>query len=238
MHRSNRQNYSITSSARMSSVGGTMMPSAFKANFAYNEQRLAYEKLKKGEIDAMIAVQAKSKFTTTIKDPDLHLVPVDYAKSLQPDYLPAVLTSDDYPNLIEPGGRIDTIAAPAVLAAYNWAPNTERYRKLERFVDAFFGNIPVLQKPPFHPKWKEVALHAPLPGWSRFRAAQEWLDRKYSVGMASSKSVGMASSDVRRMFEQFLSENQTRSFAPARPEDREMLFRQFLEWQKKQPGGR
>jgi hypothetical protein len=44
--------------------------------------------------------------------------------------------------------------------------------------------------------------------------------------------------DVRRMFEQFLSENQTRSFAPARPEDREMLFRQFLEWQKKQPVGR
>ncbi len=241
MHRSNRQNYSITSSARMSSVGGTMMPSAFKANFAYIEQRLAYERLKKGEIDAMIAVQGKpSKFTTTIKDPDLHLVPVDYAKSLQPDYLPAVLTSDDYPNLIEPGGRIDTIAAPAVLAAYNWAPNTERYRKLERFVDAFFGNIPVLQKPPFHPKWKEVALHAPLSGWSRFRAAQEWLDRKYSVGMASSKSVGMARSDVRRMFEQFLSENQAGSRAPpaAKSEDREALFRQFLEWQKKQPGGR
>src|SRR5438876_265963 len=226
--------------------GGTFVTSAIvferlgiKANFAYIEQRLAYERLKKGEIDAMIAVQGKpSKFTTTIKDPDLHLVPVDYAKSLQPDYLPAVLTSDDYPNLIDPGGRVDTIAAPAVLAAYNWAPNTERYRKLERFVEAFFGNIPVLQKPPFHPKWKEVALHAPLPGWSRFRAAQEWLDRKYSVGMASSKSVGMARSDVRRMFEQFLSENQARSPGFAKSEDREMLFRQFLEWQKKQPSGR
>jgi TRAP transporter TAXI family solute receptor len=104
--------------------GGTFVTSAIvferlgiKANFAYIEQRLAYERLKKGEIDAMIAVQGKpSKFTTSIKDPDLHLVPVDYAKSLQPDYLPAVLTSDDYPNLIEPGGRIDTIAAPAVLA--------------------------------------------------------------------------------------------------------------------------
>jgi hypothetical protein len=117
--------------------------------------------------------EAPNEACSNNKDPDLHLVPIDYAKSLQPDYLPAVLTSDDYPNLIEPGGRVDTIAAPAVLAAYNWAPNTERYRKLERFVDAFFGNIPVLQKPPFHPKWKEVALHAPVPGWSRFRAAQE-----------------------------------------------------------------
>ncbi len=227
--------------------GGTFVTSAMvferlgiKANFAYIEQRLAYERLKAGEIDAMIAVQGKpSKFTTGIKDPELHLVPVDYAKSLQPDYLPAVLTSDDYPNLIEPGGRVDTIAVPAVLAAYNWAPNSERYRKLERFVGALFGNIPVLQQPPFHPKWKEVAIHAPLPGWSRFRAAEEWLSRKSVVGMASSKSVGVASSNVRRMFEQFLTGNQARSLGFAQSEDHEALFRQFLEWQKRQkPTGR
>ena len=115
----------------------------------------------------MIWVQGKpSKFSTTIKDDNFHLIPVDYAKSLQPDYLPAQLTSDDYPNLIPKGERIDTIAAPAVLAAYNWAPNTERYRRLARFVDAFFNKIAVLQQPPFDPKWKEVALNAPLAGWS------------------------------------------------------------------------
>ena len=217
--------------------GGTFVTSAIvferlgiHANFAYIEQRLAFEKLKQGEIDAMIWVQGKpSKFSITIKDENFHLIPVDYAKSLQPDYLPAQLTSEDYPNLIAKGERIDTIAAPAVLAAYNWAPNTERYRRLARFVDAFFAKIATLQQPPFHPKWKEVALHTPLSGWSRFRAAQEWLDRK---------SVGMASSDVRRMFEQFLSENQARSPGFAKSEDREMLFRQFLEWQKKQPSGR
>jgi len=159
--------------------GGTFVTSAIvferlgiHANFAYIEQRLAFERLKKGEIDAMIWVQGKpSKFSTTIKDDNFHLIPVDYAKSLQLDYLPAQLTSDDYPNLIPKGERIDTIAVPAVLAAYNWAPNTERYRRLARFVDAFFNKIAVLQQPPFHPKWKEVALSAPLPGWSRFRPA-------------------------------------------------------------------
>ncbi len=110
--------------------GGTFVTSAIvferlgiHANFAYIEQRLAFERLKKGEIDAMIWVQGKpSKFSTTIKDDNFHLIPVDYAKSLPPDYLPAQLTSDDYPNLIPKGERIDTIAAPAVLAAYNWAP--------------------------------------------------------------------------------------------------------------------
>src|SRR6266487_3481195 len=112
--------------------GGTFVTSAIvferlgiTANFAYIEQRLAFEKLKQGEIDAMIWMQGKpSKFSTTIKDENFHLIPVDYAKSLQPDYLPAQLTSEDYPNLIAKGERIDTIAAPAVLAAYNWAPNT------------------------------------------------------------------------------------------------------------------
>src|SRR5439155_6791523 len=162
-----------------------------------------------------------SKFSTTIKDEGFHLVPVDYAKSLQPDYLPAQLTSDDYPNLIEKGERIDTIAAPAVLAAFNWAPNTERYRRLARFVDAFFGKVATLQQPPFHPKWKEVALNAPLAGWSRFRPAQEWLDRNSST---------LASADTRRRFDQFLGDNQARAFA--RPEDREALFRQFMDWQK------
>jgi len=133
--------------------GGTFVTSAIvferlgiHANFAYIEQRLAFEGLKKGEIDAMIWVQGKpSKFSTTIKDDNFHLIPVDYAKSLQLDYLPAQLTSDDYPNLIPKGERIDTIAVPAVLAAYNWAPNTERYRRLARFVDAFFNKIAVLQ---------------------------------------------------------------------------------------------
>jgi hypothetical protein len=117
-----------------------------------SKQRLAFEKLKQGEIDAMIWVQGKpSKFSTIVKDKNFHLIPVDYAQSLQPDYLPAQLTSEDYPNLIAKGERIDTIAAPAVLAVYNWPPNTDHYRRLVRFIDAFFGKITTLQQSPFHP---------------------------------------------------------------------------------------
>ena len=65
---------------------------------------------------------------------------------------------------------------PAVLAAYNWAPNTDRYRKVALFVDNFFTKFPTFQNPPFHPKWKEVSLSAPLQDWQRFPAAQQWLD--------------------------------------------------------------
>ena len=110
-----------------------------KPKYVYVEQRRAYEKLRKGEIDAMVAVQgAPSKFTTQIKDDRFHFVPIDYAAPLQVDYLPAQLKAEDYPALIPAGKRVDTIAVPAILAAYNREPGTERYRKVARFVRAFF----------------------------------------------------------------------------------------------------
>jgi len=199
-----------------------------KANFAYIEQRLAYEKLKKGEIDAMIAVQGvPSKFTTTIKDERFHLVPVEYARPLQADYLPSQLKAEDYPSLIPAGQRIDTIAVPAILAAYNWQPGNERYGKVERFVRAFFDKFEDLQKPPFHPKWKEVVLSAPLNGWKRFPAAQVWLDQH----------ANMASTDTRRQFDQFMATRAPKSGATAAtPEQNAALFEQFLRWQKESAG--
>jgi TRAP transporter TAXI family solute receptor len=201
-----------------------------KANFVYIEQRIAYEKLRKGEIDALIAVQGSpSKFITQIKDENLHFVPVDYATKLQVDYLPSQLKSEDYPALIPPGGRVDTIAVPAVLAAYNWAPNTDRYRKVELFVRTFFEKFKDFQRPPFHPKWKEVVLNAPLKGWTRFPAAQAWLD-------AHSET---ASDATRTSFEQFLAARAAQSGVKpaADPEQNEALFRQFLQWQEKSGPG-
>jgi hypothetical protein len=149
-----------------------------KPKVVYIEQRIALEKLKAGEIDAVIVCGGKPyKSVSSFKDDRFHLVTVDYEKPLQGDYLPARLSAKDYPNLISDQEQVDTIAVPAVLAAYNWAPNTDRYRKLSQFVDAFFTKFPIFQNPPFHPKWKEVSLSAPLSDWQRFPAAQQWLDQ-------------------------------------------------------------
>lgn len=198
------------------------------ANFVYVEQRIAYDKLQKGELDAVVAVQGKpSRATLAIKDSNLHLVPVEYSQTLPSDYLPAQLTADDYPNLIEKDARIDSIAVPAVLAAYNWAPKTERYRRLAHFVDAFFAKIGELQQPPFHPKWKEVALNAPLQGWIRFRPAQEWLDRHATAELYSPQ--------LQDRFERFLTDHQAHPTGDDRSEDRGALFRRFMEWQRRQP---
>ena len=120
-----------------------------KANFVYIEQRIAMEKLKKGDLDAVIVVGGKPyvSVTTFNNDGRFHLAAVDYSKPLQSDYLPATLTSKDYPNLIPEGETVDTIAVPSVLAAYNWAPNTERRRKLALFVDAFFTKFAGFAEP-------------------------------------------------------------------------------------------
>src|SRR6201984_3500507 len=116
-----------------------------KANFVYIEQRIAMEKLRKGEIDALIVAGGKPYKSVSSFQNDggrFHLVTVEYDKPLQGDYLPATLTAKDYPNLIAEGESVDTIAVPAVLAAYNWAPTNDCYRKLSQFVDAFFSKFP------------------------------------------------------------------------------------------------
>ena len=176
--------------------------------------------MKTGEIDAVIAVGGKPYRIreSDFKDDRFHFVTVDYAKPLQGDYLPASLSAKDYPNLISEREPVDTIAVPAVLAAYNWAPDTERYRKLALFVDAFFTKFPAFQNPPFHPKWKEVSLSAPLPDWQRFPAAKQWLDRHGVEPVA------------RDQFEEFLKQSPA-SATPQSDADKEALFKQFQAWE-------
>jgi TRAP transporter TAXI family solute receptor len=195
-----------------------------KANWVYIEQRIAMEKLKKGEIDAVIVVGGKpyKSVSNFGNDGRFHLVKVDYEKPLQGDYLPAALTAKDYPNLIAEGETVDTIAVPALLAAYNWAPNTDRYRKLVTFVDAFFTKFPQFQNPPFHPKWKEVSLSAPLPGWQRLPAAQQWLDAHGIEPIARNSR-----------FDEFLKQSSAAGRLPA-DSDKETLFRQFKAWEAEQ----
>jgi branched-chain amino acid transport system substrate-binding protein len=110
------------------------------------------------------------------------------------------------------GGSIDTIAAEALLASYNWAPNTDRYRRLSLLVEQLFTRISELQRPPFHPKWKELAPRASVAGWTRLRAAQEWLDRNLPPTAAVSAASGAVPAPE------------------AGPKTNDALYREFLEW--------
>jgi branched-chain amino acid transport system substrate-binding protein len=147
-------------------------------------------------------------------------VPVDYDKSLQTEYLPAQLSSEDYPNLISASDPVDTIAGEALLASYNWQPGSDRYHRLALLVESLFSRMAELQQPPFHPKWQELAPLASVAGWTRFKAAQDWGDRNTPVA----SNITPAALGAR---------------ARGPQEDDPALYREFLEWRanriKQQP---
>jgi TRAP transporter TAXI family solute receptor len=189
-------------------------------------QNDAFEALGRGEIAATVLIDGKpSGSTLKLKASDgYRILPVPFSKPLQNDYLPTTLTHDDYPDLIAPGRSVDTIAIGAVLIAYNWPPGTDRYRRIAKFIDALFPRLAEFQKPPRHPKWREANLSATVPGWKRFPAAEEWLERYRDA---------KAQPATRQEFEQFLAREGEHVSATSDPE-RKQLFEEFLKWNRAQ----
>ncbi len=119
---------------------------------------------------------------------------------------------------------MDTVSVCAVLVAFNWSGDNVRYRKVAKFVDAFFSKFDELQKPPRHPKWREVNFAATLEGWHRSPAAQAWINRaKQGTSMASKSN-----------FDSFLAQNGQATGTPVSDDQRAELFKAFLEWNKNQ----
>lgn len=139
---------------------------------ANEPQDVALTKLRAGEIAAMVFVTGKPArlFASVPADSGLSFLAIPATPALLETYLPSTLTADAYPNLIPPGGSIETIAVGAVMAVYAWQPGTERHRKVARFIEAMTRKFDLFLQPPRHPKWREVNLAAQVPGWTRFDA--------------------------------------------------------------------
>jgi uncharacterized protein len=148
-----------------------------KPEFTNFDQAASYQKLANGEIEAALYVAGRPvRAIAEFKgEGRFKLLSIPFEDSLAELYLPARLSSEDYPDLIQKGEAVSTLAVGSILAVYAWPEGTNRYRKVERFVDAFFSNFNEFLKPGRHPKWQEVNLSATVPGWKRFKAAEEWL---------------------------------------------------------------
>src|SRR6266436_407104 len=98
----------------------------------------ALQKLKSGEIVALVRVINKpiDFFAKIPPNSGLHFVPIPFSKTFADYYALGELTSKDYPTLVPEGESVDTIAVPTVLAVFNWAKGTDRYRRVEKFVEA------------------------------------------------------------------------------------------------------
>jgi TRAP transporter TAXI family solute receptor len=187
---------------------------------------LALQKLKSGEIQALAYVTAKPAplFTTVQRQDGLHLVAVPLQPKMASSYIPARLTTEDYPGLTE--APVDTIAVGAVMVVANFVPGSVRYRNVANFVDAFFTQFSKFQEAPRHPKWNDVNLAAEVPNWRRFPPAEAWIKQNGGAAMV------MNEQDMRRVFADFLDQRSSitggEAMTAAQKDD---LFNQFKRWQ-------
>ncbi len=144
----------------------------------YPEQA-ALRELADGTIDAMVVVDgAPVEFLIDLPaEAGLHLLPLPVER-ITGRYRPVELTAQTYPRLLPAGGSVATVATSELLAAYNWAPDHPRGRRLDRFITRLSENVGRLREPPFHPKWRSFDLRDDVPGWQRLSFAEKLLTAK------------------------------------------------------------
>jgi TRAP-type uncharacterized transport system substrate-binding protein len=204
-----------------------------KVDAKFVPHTVAMEEMKKSDtFAATVWVSAKplQPFLKGNFPPGFKFLPVEYNDKLD-YYLPSYLDHADYPQLIPEGQRIPTISVPALLAVYDWPVETDRYRRMVRFIDYLIERFPKLQTDPgYHPKWKDVSLAANIPGWQRYKPLQDKLDLISQGGRPVPLMPGRAAE-----IDSALARRQVQRAAPGNAAEQERLFRQFLEWSRQQP---
>jgi uncharacterized protein len=192
------------------------------------DQATALEKLRSGEISALAYVAGKPAplFLEVRQQDRLHFVPIPLKPEIASAYIPARLSSDDYPGVVPTDGSVDTVAVGAVMVAANLTPDTERSRNVASFVEAFFTQFPKLLEEGHHPKWNEVNLAAELPGWRRYGPAETWIKRNGGAPVAVNEQ------QMREIFARFLDERTRSSGQALTARQKDELFDQFKKWQE------
>lgn len=193
-----------------------------KVEPVYVNNAIAYEKMKTGEIVALIHTVGKPNdlFTKNKNDAGFKFLPVPFDK-FSDLYVPSEFTSDDYPAYVKPGSTVDTIGVQAVLAVYNWARDSDRFRRVQRFIDYYFDRFDKFHEKPYHPKWKSINLAAKVPGWTRYWVAEEKLKAMPAAGVKANNELQLA--------------GQQGPHAPRlNAVEQEQLFQRFLDWTKTQ----
>lgn len=194
----------------------------------------ALEKLKAGEIDAILHVAQKPVEILTALSPadGLKLLPLDLEGAAATHYPQALLTTADYPALIDPDGEVATVSVGDVLAVFNWPRGGSRQRRVDAFVQRLLDNFQALAEPPGLIKWRDVNLAAEVPGWQRDDEADKWLEAARKAAPAAAEQ-DEDSEALRTAFRRFL---ETTGEAEAlSPEDQSELFQRFMDW--KEAGG-
>jgi TRAP-type uncharacterized transport system substrate-binding protein len=209
---------------------------------SYYDNDEALKRLISGEISAMIILTGapQAMLAKVKKEDGVHFLPLDQESlpnhklgELFAAYLPADLTHEHYPNLIAEGTTVPTIANRALLVAYTWPENSPRYKRVAKFIDAFFSKIDQFNNPSRHPKWREVNLAAEMPGWVRLKPAAEWLasHRNQAMSADPDNTLDQTSPELKLAFEKFMQKHAS-SFGQKTlsRSERELLFAKFVKF--------
>jgi TRAP transporter TAXI family solute receptor len=193
-------------------------------NVVHESQFAALDHLRRGEIAAMIVVGGEPVPMLQGIGPGsgLHFVPIPLNAQLVDSYLPTRLEHQSYPNLVPSGPPVDTVAVGSVLVTLSTSSDTQRAKRVNRFVDALFARFDQFQRPGFHPKWREVNLSAQVQGWVRYPEALSLLK-------------GPADEGLRTSFDTYLNQS-GQTISGMDNERRESLFRDFLRWREQHSG--
>ncbi|KAB2913157.1 MAG: C4-dicarboxylate ABC transporter [Hyphomicrobiaceae bacterium] len=194
-----------------------------KVEPVYVNNAIALEKMRSGEIAALVHTVGKPNdlFVKFKNETGFKFLPIPYDK-FEDFYVPSIFTAEDYPAYVKPGEKVETIGIQAVLAVYNWPKDSDRFRRVSRFIDYYFDRFKKFHVPPYHPKWKSINLAAKVPGWTRYWVAEEKL-----------KQMVTAPSTAPSIDPQFARQQAARA-APNDTAEQERLFQKFLEWSKTQ----
>ena len=217
-----------------------------KVDATFNPHTNAMQEMRKGDSYAATVWVSSKPLQPFLKGnwpPGFKFLSVPYTDALE-YYLPAELEHEDYPAIIPQGQKVSTIAVPAVLAVYDWPEDTDRHRRMVKFVDYLFERLPTLQKEPgFHKSWKDVNLGASVPGWTRFKPLTDRIQKVErekpraaapAVPAEAAKAVpAVKGAQTSASAEEAARLKATRA-APGNPAEQERLFREFLEWRKRQ----
>ncbi len=185
------------------------------------DDREAIKQLTHGAIAASVMVGAKPMplITEIPAREGLHLLPIAFDAGLEDAYLPTGFDHDDYPNLIEMETEIPSIATGLMLLVAAAKDDQGHADRVARLIDIFFSRFDELKTDGRHPKWREINLAASLPGWTRAPDAEAWLtqhqDESARKGSQAKIEAGAGQSTL-----------------PAGQNQRDALFKQYIEWQR------
>jgi TRAP-type uncharacterized transport system substrate-binding protein len=182
--------------------------------------QVGLEKMKTGELAGLVhLLTRRDAFLAKIpEETGFHLLNIEYDDRFIDYYTPYTIESSDYPNLIKPGEKVETLGVPAVLAVYNWPRGSERFRRVERFIQYYFSGFEKLKQPLYQADWKTVNLAAKVSGWTRFGPAEEALAK-------------LARNELSPRLDPWSSLDMSAELSDPK---RRQLFDEFLEWKRQQ----